>query len=99
LGDARNHIEFKEAIGKDMGEADSYEFGQIWLNQNKIFYELTFHYSSGKNDAENRNDIFSLFRVFPQECLNPLRVKIRFGEGFSYYYYPLSGDVARTGFR
>jgi len=98
LGDARNHVEFKNAIRKDMEGIDSCELGQVIL-KNGLLKTIIFHHTDGRRigDEETNGKILSIIKAFNRELLRPEGIKFTYQAtaGDWWEYQPPSGKIMK----
>lgn len=102
LGDARNHVEFKNAIRKDMGGLDYCELGQVTL-KNGLLRRIILHHTDGSqiDDEKTNEKILSIINVFNRELLHPEGIKFTYNAtaGDRWEYFPQSGEIKKYPLR
>lgn len=101
LGDARRHQELRQAIIKDIGMVDSYEYGQVVLKDG-LLRRITLHHtdSTDISDIEAEEKLLSIVGVFSQELLGSEGVIFTYNAtaGDAWEYRPKSGEIIKRPF-
>lgn len=98
LGDVRLHEELRQAVEKDIGKQDYYEFGQVDIRGNLI-RGITFHHAEDYSDERTMDLIKPVISAFDPDpsVLESKGVVFTYAATFGerFIYYPLLKRIVK----